>query len=52
MSVGQRLMVLLSLTISFTISFIVLEKHAFGIEYKNYTAEELEFNFNILLMGK
>jgi len=35
----------LSLTISFTISFIVLVNHAFGIEYKNYTSEEHGIQF-------
>ena len=45
MSVVQQSIVLLSLTISFTISFIVLVNHAFGIEYKNYTSEEHGIQF-------
>jgi hypothetical protein len=45
MSVVQQSIVLLSLTISFTISFIVLGNHAFGIEYKNYTSEEHGIQF-------
>jgi hypothetical protein len=46
MSLVQQSIVLLSLTISFTLSFILIpENQAFGVEYTNYTSEEHGIQF-------
>ena len=53
MGIVQPSNVLLSLTITFALSFILIhENQTFGVEFTNYTSEEHEFNFNILRIGK